>query len=137
MVLKNKLAMKRRLKNVTQDLAELNLELASQMVLLASQTGDTDPLIQAVKALRQAEDIYTLQSMPQGNLEVQQALGDTLLTLGRAQNDIKALMSAADAYRAAITLASMVGDHKLRRALKRNLGHADALRQNLQGRQAA
>lgn len=137
MARKNKLAVKRKLKNVTQDLAALNRELASQMVLLASQTGDTAPLIQAVKALRQAEDIYTLQSMPEDNLEVQKALGDTLLTLGRAQNDIDALCSAAESYRAAITLASMVGDHKLRRTLKRSLAHAENLRLNLLGLQAA
>lgn len=129
--------MKRKLKTVTQDLAALNQELASQMVLLASQTGDVAPLIQAVKALRKAEDIYTLQSMPRENLEVQKALGDTLLTLGRAQDDIEALTSAIESYRAAITLASMLGDETIRRILKQNLGHAKNLRLNLQGLQAA
>lgn len=137
MARKNKFALRRDLKDTTRDLATLNRELASQMILLASQTGDCKPLIQAVKALRQAEDIYTLKAMPKENAEVQRALGDTLLTLGRAQNDLDALLSAVHAYRAAITFASMIGDESMRRNLKKNYAHARDLLSNLQGQSAA
>jgi len=119
--------LKRDLKRTNNALASLNRELASQMVLLASQTGDTAPLIQAVAALRSAEKLYSIENTPHENAEVQQALADTLLTLGRANHDIEALEHAVSAYRGAITLASLLGDDVLRRDLKRNYGLAKSL----------
>lgn len=98
----------------------LNRELAAQMILLASQTGDTKPLVQAVEALRAADEHYSADATPRENAEVRQALADTLLTLGRANGDFNALRHAVSAYRDAITLASMLGDQRLRKALKRN-----------------
>jgi len=80
----NKLDLKRSLKKTNNKLAKLNRELAEQMVLLASQTGDTGPLIQAVTALRSAQELYSIDNTPRENAEVQQALADTLLKLGRA-----------------------------------------------------
>ena len=118
------LNLKRSLKKTNNKLAILNRELASQMVLLASQTGDTEPLIQAVKALRSAKDLYSIDSAPRETAEVQQALADTLLKLGRAQHDTVALQNAVEAYRAAITIASMMGDEKMRKELKKNYGLA-------------
>lgn len=118
------LNLKRSLKKTNNKLAILNRELASQMVLLASQTGDTEPLIQAVKALRSAKDLYSIDSAPRETAEVQQALADTLLKLGRAQHDTVALQNAVEAYRAAITIASMMGDQKMRKELKKNYGLA-------------
>lgn len=128
----NKAELERDLKNVTQELANLNRELASQMVLLASQTGDTAPLIQAVAALRSAEELYSIEAAPRENAEVQQALADTLLKLGRASDDTDALIAAIDAYRGAITIASMLGDEPMRRDLKKNYG----LARNLLGSRA-
>ena len=118
------LKLKRNLKKTNNELARLNRELASQMVMLASQTGDTAPLIQAVKALRSANELYSVETAPRETAEVQQALADTLLKLGRAQHDTVALENAVDAYRAAITIASMLGDDKMRKALKKNYGLA-------------
>ena len=123
----NKLALKRDLKKTNNALAQLNRELASQMVLLASQTGDTGPLIQAVSALRSAEKLYSIDSTPRENAEVQQALADTLLTIGRTNHDTEALKHAVEAYRGAITLASLIGDDAMRRDLKKNYGTAKAL----------
>ena len=123
----NKLALKRDLKKTNNALAQLNRELASQMVLLASQTGDTGPLIQAVSALRSAEKLYSIDSTPRENAEVQQALADTLLTIGRTNHDTEALQHAVEAYRGAITLASLIGDEAMRRDLKKNYGTAKAL----------
>lgn len=111
-------------KTTTQELAQLNRELAAQMILLASQTGDSSPLIQAVAALRAADELYAKGATPRENVEVRQALADTLLTLGRANNDTEALEHAITAYRDAITLASLLGDQALRKALKRNYSTA-------------
>ena len=124
---RNKLDLKRDLKKTNNQLAALNRELAAQMTLLASQTGDTAPLIQAVTALRSAQELYSIETTPRENAEVQQTLADTLLKLGRANHDKVALENAAEAYRGAITLASMLGDEKMRRALKKNYALAKAL----------
>ncbi len=124
---RNKLDLKRQLKKTNNQLAALNRELAGQMVLLASQTGDTAPLIQAVTALRSAEELYSVETTPRENAEVQQALADTLLKLGRANHDTVALENAVKAYRGAITIASMLGDDKMRRELKKNYSLARAL----------
>lgn len=127
MVNRKELALKRDLKSVTQQLASLNRELASQTILLASQTGDTAPLIDAVTALRNARELYSIGSAPRANAEVQQALADTLLTLGRENGDKQALEASVEAYRGAITLASMLGDEGMRRALKKNYARACSL----------
>lgn len=123
----NKLDLKRSLKKTNNQLAKLNRELAGQMVLLASQTGDTQPLIQAVTALRGAQELYSVDNTPRENAEVQQALGDTLLKLGRANHDAEALGHAVEAYRGAITIASLIGDEAMRKDLKKNYGLARAL----------
>ena len=123
----NKLDLKRSLKKTNNQLAQLNRELAGQMVLLASQTGDTAPLIQAVTTLRSAQELYSIDNTPRENAEVQQALGDTLLKLGRASHDTEALSHAVEAYRGAITIASLIGDETMREALKKNYGLARAL----------
>lgn len=124
---KNKLDLKRSLKTTNDQLAQLNRELAGQMALLASQTGDTAPLIQAVKSLRSAQELYSIDNSPRENADVQKALGDTLLKLGRANHDTEALSNAVEAYRGAITIASLLGDEPLRQELKKNYGLARAL----------
>ncbi len=120
MALNKKFTLKRTLKAVTGDLANLNVEMAEKMLKLASQTGNTAPLIDAVKALREAQAIYSVSNVPAKHAQVQKALGDTLLTLGRADGDIDALDASAQAYRSAITLASMLGDEAMRLAAKKN-----------------
>ena len=117
---RKKIDLKRDLKKTKKALAVLNRELANQMVILASQTGDTEPLIKAVAALRSAEKLYSIETTPRENAEVQQALADTLLTVGRANQDTEALEHAVSAYRGAITLASLLGDDAMRRDLKKN-----------------
>lgn len=134
MALAKKLSLKRKLNSVTKELAVLNIELAEQMILLASQTQDSAPLIGAVKALREAQEIYSSKSMPRKNAEVQKALGDTLLNLGRANDDVEALESAVQAYRSAVTLASMLGDEAMRRAVKKNYALSLRLLENHTGR---
>lgn len=124
---RSELDLRRDLEKTNNALAILNRELAEQMVLLASQTGDTAPLIQAVSALRTAQRLYSVENTPRETAEVQQALADTLLKLGRANNDSEALQHAVEAYRGAITLASLLGDAELRKDLKQNYGLAKVL----------
>lgn len=131
MPIRTKTNLKKDYKKTTKELATLNRELAAQMILLASQTGDVDPLVHAVAALRAADEIYSKDASPRENAEVRQALADTLLTLGRANSDTGALEHAITAYRDAITLASLLGDQKLRKALKRNYGTARNLMDQL------
>jgi len=116
----NRLDLKRDLKKTTSLLAQLNRELAEQMILLAAQTGDTTPLIDAVQALRSAQEYYSLENQPRETAEIQQMLADTLLKLGRANDDAEALQHSVTAYRSAITIASMLGDQAFRTSLKRN-----------------
>lgn len=121
---RTKSGLKKDYQKTTQELSLLNRELAAQMILLASQTGETKPLIQAVEALRAANEYYSQGATPREKAEIRQTLADTLLTLGRANQDKDALRHSINAYRDAITLASMLGDQKLRKELKRNYGLA-------------
>lgn len=130
MALNKKFTLRRNLKSTAGQLASLNVELAEQMILLASQTGDTAPLIGAVKALRQAQEIYSVETVPKKHAQVQKALGDTLLTLGRVSGDIDALDASVQAYRSTITLASMLGDEAIRKDAKKNYTVARRLLEN-------
>jgi len=134
MAISKKFILKKEMRSVTGQLADLNVELAEQMILLASQTGDSAPLIGAVKALREAEGVYCHNSAPDKHAKVQQSLGDILLTLGRVNGDIDALDASVSAYRSAITLASLLGDEPMRREVKKNYATARRLLQNRIGK---
>jgi len=43
-----------------------------------------------------------------------------LFTLGKAQDDREAVEKSIEAFRSAITLSSLLGDHKMRANLKKN-----------------
>lgn len=116
-----------QLKETNAQLGKLNRELADKMVLLASQTGDTEPLIDAVAALRKAKTYYNAETAPQETIDIQETLADTLLFLSQQSYDKPSLESAVDAYRSAITLASLLGDEDRRQTLKSNYKQACAL----------
>ena len=135
MTLNKKFKLKKNLKTVRGDLANLNVELAEQMMLLAAQTGEVAPLLSAVKSLQNAQAIYSVSTVPAKHARVQKALGDTLLTLGRANDDIDALDASIQAFRSAITLASMLGDEPMRRDAKKNYKLAKSMLENRVGLQ--
>lgn len=108
----------RKLDAVTRQLAGLNRELASQLISLSAQTGDTQPLVNAVQALRKVQAHYAEGHAPRENAEVNEALADTLAKLGRARGDRSALEHSVLAYRSAITLSSLLGDDAWRRDLR-------------------
>jgi len=117
---RKKTKLQSQLKDVNAELGELNRALAAQMIMLATQTGDTEPLKDAVEALRSARAYYSFETCPREHADIQQALADTLLTIGRSNNDKAALEKAKQSYRGAITLASMLGDDVMREDLRSN-----------------
>ncbi len=124
---RKKFDLKREYRKTTRQLADLNRDLAAKMILLASETGDTSPLIQAVDALQRADDLFSNEDTPRETAEIRQALAETLHTLGKAQDDADALERSIAAYRSAITLASLIGDDNMRNRLKTKYAQARKL----------
>lgn len=107
-----------KLKQTDRELGQLNWDLARELIILADQSKDPGPLIQAVEALRSATRYYSFEDTPLEHALIQKAIADTLLKLGQATGDTDALTSARDAYRGAITLASLLSDEGLRENLR-------------------
>jgi len=105
-------------------LAGLNAEKAARLVTLAAKTGEIYPLIEAVEAMAKANDLYTQSTITRDHATIQKALGDTLLKVGRREENHRALTASVAAYRGAITVSSMLGEAQLRRAAKKNLSLA-------------
>lgn len=120
---------RRDLIETNTQLATLNRELAGRLIDLASHTGDVQPIIDAVKSLSTANALYSQKATPKSHGELQMALGDILLKIGRDEGRKDALEHAAIAYRGAITVASLLGERQLRSAAKKNY----AVTQNLLG----
>ena len=108
-------------------LALMKAQLAAQMVKLAGQTDDLAPLEQAEEALSSARNYYTFETTPVEIGMVQVALGDMLLKLGREKSDKSAIARAKEAYRAAMTLASLHGDDQQRQVLRGKVKTVDSL----------
>jgi len=109
-------------------LANLNREMALQMIVLASETGDKQPLIDAVIALRKADELYRQDTTPIENAEIHKKLGDVLLNIGKNEDDMDALDHAIMAYRGAITIASLLGAEALRADARKNYALARSYR---------
>jgi len=107
-----------QLKDTDRELGQLNWDLAHELITLADQSKDSAPLIQAVEALRSATRYFTFEDAPRDHAMIQKAIADTLLKLGQTTGDRDALTTARDAYRCAITLASLLSDEELRESLR-------------------
>lgn len=108
-------------------LALMKAQLAAQMVKLAGQTNDLAPLEEAEDALSSAREYYNFEATPVEIGMVQVALGDMLLKLGREKSDKAAIARAKIAYRTGITLASLHGDDKQRKALRKKVKTVESL----------
>ncbi len=117
--------LRRAHQNATAELAQLNREMALRMIALAHETGEVRPLIDAVKALRSSEELFSQDTAQIDSARIQKKLGDVLLNVGKNENDIAAIEAAISAYRGAITIASMLGAQNLRREARKS--HALAL----------
>jgi len=124
------LNLRRKHRDATVELARLNREMALKMIVLAHETGDIEPLIEAVKALRSADEIYSQGNTPIENAEIQKKLGDVLLGVGKTEQNQRAIEYAIIAYRGAITIASLLGAENLRASARKNY----ALALNYSGR---
>ncbi len=124
---KKQVKLEHQLEMTDARLALMNAQLAAQMVRLAGQTNDLGPLKQAEEAILAARQYYTFETTPVEIGMVQSALGDMLLKLGRAKSDKAAVLRAREAFRSAITLASMHGDDAKRDALRDKVQIADSV----------
>ncbi len=120
-----KFMLRRKHKEATAELATLNREMALRMIALAHETGEVKPLIDAVKALRSSEELFSQDTAQIDSARLQKKLGDVLLNVGKNENDIAAIEAAISAYRGAITIASMLGAQNLRMEARKS--HALAL----------
>lgn len=120
--------LRRNHREATVDLARLNREMAIQMIMLASETGEKKPLIDAVISLRRAEQLFEQETTPIENAEIHKKLGDVLLGIGKNEDDMEALDYAILAYRSAITLASLLGAEDLREDARQNYSLAKSYR---------
>lgn len=109
-----------QLKETDRELGQLNWNLASELTALADGTEDATPLIQAVEALRAATRYYTFEDTPREHALIQKSIAETLLQFGQRTGDEDALTSARDAFRASITLASLLSDDVLRDELRKS-----------------
>lgn len=107
-----------QLRDTDRELGQLNWDLARELITLADQSKDAEPLIQAVEALRSATRYYSFEYAPREHALIQKSIADTLLKLGQTTGDRDALTTARDAYRGAITLASLLSDEELRESLR-------------------
>ncbi len=110
----NKLTLRREHKSATVELTALNREMALRMITLANETGEILPLIEAVEAMRTAEEFYSPDTAQIEDARVQKKLGDVLLNIGKNEEDMCAIDAAISAYRGAITISSMLGAQNLR-----------------------
>lgn len=123
-----KLNLKRTNRQSEEALAILNRELVLKLIALAGQTGEVEPLIEAVQNLSRTSGLYTQSNTTAEHAELQKALGDTLYKIARKENHKAALDHAIIVYRGSITVASMLDESKLRSAAKRNCTLAMKLR---------
>ncbi len=120
----DQLSIRRARKNVCEDLSRLNREMALKLLSLAGKTGEIEPLIEAVRALRSSEEYYSQDNAKIELAHIQRKLGDVLLSVGKKEANQQALNAAIEAYRGAITIASLLGDNKLRISLRKNYNQA-------------
>lgn len=120
--------LRRNHQEATVDLARLNREMAIQMIVLASETGEKKPLIDAVISLRKADELFQQETTPIENAEIHKKLGDVLLNIGKNEADMEALDYSILAYRSAITLASLLGAEGLRASARENYALAKSYR---------
>ena len=84
------LSPRRDLKAVSKDLSRLNRELATQMIILASETNDVHALVQSAEMLRKSQERFGPDNTAQESAEVHMILASTLHKIAKA---IKTLMS--------------------------------------------
>ncbi|MEE9272455.1 MAG: hypothetical protein V3U57_04215 [Robiginitomaculum sp.] len=116
--------MKRKHKEVTISLANLNRELALELLVKANHTGGIEHLIEAVHALNKSHEYYRLETTQIETAEIQKKIGDLLLSVGKSEQNMRALDYAIIAYKSAITISSLLDVQPLRNEARTNYGLA-------------
>ena len=122
---------RRELKTASRQLAKLNRELAMQMIVLASQTGDVNALVQSAQMLRDSRDRFGPDTTPLENAEIHLILAATLHQIARTKGDSDVLDNAIIEYRHAITLASVTNNEALRARIRKDYNRAQELSRNM------
>lgn len=122
---------RRELAATSKKLAKLNREIATQMIVLASQTGDVNALVESAEMLRQSRELFGPENTPHENAEIHLILASTLYQIARANRDAAALKSAITEYRHAITLASVTNNQALRARVRKDYARAKDLSREL------
>lgn len=130
-VISKSLENRRDLKLASRELAKLNRELATQMIVLASQTGDVNALVSSADMLRQSRDRFGPENTPLENAEIHLILASTLHQIARANRDPGVLENALVEYRHAITLASVTNNDALRSRVRKDYARAQELSRDI------
>ena len=125
------LSPRRDLKAVSKELSRVNRELATQMIVLASETGDVNALIQSAKMLRKSHDQFGPENTAQESAEVHMILASTLHKIAKTNQDADVLDQAISEYRTTITLASVTSNDALRARARKDYKSARALAQDM------
>lgn len=125
------LSPRRDLKAVSKDLSRLNRELATQMIILASETNDVHALVQSAEMLRKSQERFGPDNTAQESAEVHMILASTLHKIAKANQDIDVLEQAISEYRLAITLASVTNYDALRTRLRHDYKRARELMRDM------
>jgi len=109
-----------QLHETNSDIAQAKFELVRQFITLARQENEAKHLDEALGVLSGMNKSHSMESTMRSHVELQSAVAETFLDIGREEKNRLTLEKAKHAYRAAITLASILGDDSLRENLRQN-----------------
>jgi len=102
------------------EITQVKFDLVREYITLARQENDAVHLDEALHVLSTMNKYFSLESTVLEHVELQSAVAEAFLRIGRKTENRLTLEKAKHAYRAAITLASITGDDRLREELRQN-----------------
>ena len=109
-----------QLQETNDDLVQVKTDLVRQYITLATHEVDAAHLNAALDVLSAINKSHSLDSIALAHVELQSEVALAFLYIGRKTNNKLTLEKAKHAFRAAITLASITGNDKLREELRQN-----------------
>lgn len=109
-----------KLKETNNTIVQVKLDLVRQYIALARQEVDASHLNAALDALSAINTSHSMDSIALAHVELQSDVAQAFLFIGRKKNNRLTLEKAKHAFRAAITLASIIGNDPLREELRQN-----------------
>ena len=102
------------------EITQVKFDLVREYITLARQENDAVHLDEALHVLSTMNKYFSLESTVLEHVELQSAVAEAFLRIARKTENRLTLEKAKHAYRAAITLASITGDDRLREELRQN-----------------